>query len=473
MGESDGAWGTLAEQDDGLAEQWDSFERLPEHGENDALDAFVASKRIDIPSLIRVGARLSAPSVLAFAFPDAIKYRDIESGQRWSSSGAEFKRLKIVRAGAEHSDTVLVAEGETDSARLTMLYPAADVAVLPAGARRFTKSFAEQLLPYARVLVSLDNDDAGNAGAAKILEAVPQAVRFAPPGKDWCEFDGDPPEFPEVAVMQDTIVFGRELLEMEVPEVASWLEHSVLPIGGLLMLHGWAKSYKTFMALDLLSAIAQGHDWAGFEPTEEPARVCVVQFEITWPYFHERAVLLRKHAREPELWDENFGTWTPARRPNLRAGSKEQQDYMRASLVDAGVQVVLIDPIRRAMGSLDANSEQDVRKMLEFFESLQDEGITVVSTHHDGKAASRQGGGDTLAMTGSGAFAGDPDTLVSIGMPFGVRDLNDPRRNLHFTLRNAASLDARGMEISKEGRIMYSPDPHGEQTVDDEKEPSL
>ncbi len=473
MGESDRSWGDLAEYDDDLAQVWDSYARLPEPGEHDALDGFCASKRIDIAALVRIGTRLASYGVLAFAYPGGIKYRDIEDGRRWTSAGAEFTRLKIVRCGASRADTVVVAEGETDAARLTMLYPSVDVAVMPAGAKRFPAGYAAQLLPYARVLVGTDNDEAGDVGAAKVGELVPQATRFAPPGNDWCELDGEPPAFPEAAAHAlDTVIFGRELMELEVPEVASWFEHALLPIGGLLMLHGWAKSFKTFMALDLLSAIAQGQDWGGFEPTEEPSRVCAVQFEIPWPYYRARMGLLRKHAREPELWDENFGTWTPMMRPELRAGSKAQQDHMRGTLVEAGVQVVLIDPIRRAMGALDANSEQDVRKMLGFFESLQDEGITVVTTHHDGKAATRMGGGDPLSMTGSGAFAGDPDTLVSISLPYGVKDTNDPRRNLHFTLRNAPAIGARGMEISSDGKITYATTPYGK-TADGDGEPGL
>jgi RecA-family ATPase len=70
----------------------------------------------------------------------------------------------------------------------------------------------------------------------------------------------------------------------------------------------------------------------------------------------------------------------------------------------------MIDPIRRGMGFASMNDENEVRKMLAFFERMNDEGITVVATHHNRKANSR--GGEMDAMTGSGAFAGDADTVV-------------------------------------------------------------
>jgi hypothetical protein len=97
VGDSDGDWGSLAEHDDGLAAIWDSYARLPDAGENDALDSFCEAKHIDIPSLVRLGAKLSTPTVLAFAFPTGIKYRNMEDGSRWSQAPAGWNKLKIVR----------------------------------------------------------------------------------------------------------------------------------------------------------------------------------------------------------------------------------------------------------------------------------------------------------------------------------------------------------------------------------------
>ncbi|MGZ6854086.1 MAG: AAA family ATPase [Mycobacteriaceae bacterium] len=227
MGDSNGDWGDLVAHDDSLAAQWDGYARLPDPGENDALDAFCEAKHISIPSLVRLGAKLSAPTVLAFAFPGGVKYRDVENGNRWSAAGSEWTRLKIVRAGVEPSDTVIVAEGETDGARLTMLY-SVDVAVLPAGAKGIRQEYADQLSTYGRVLIGLDNDEAGQAGAAKLSKLIPHAQRFAAPEgvKDWCALDpnaGAPP-LPDTDAGCGTLVF-RSLLpafrgELPAPSIA-------------------------------------------------------------------------------------------------------------------------------------------------------------------------------------------------------------------------------------------------------------
>lgn len=483
MGESNGAWGDLVEHDEMLAEAWDGFDPLPQAGVNDTLDAFVARKNITIEGLSRLGARLSDYTVLAFPFPGGVKYRNMESGQRWNSSGSEFTKLKIVRQGGAVRDIVIIAEGETDAARLTFLYDA-DVAVLPAGAKRFTPAFAEQLAGYKGILAATDTDEAGMEGLAKIQEHLPAVLAWpAPdnPDHDWCGVeDVDVPPLPTLEEIQaqspdkQLIVFG-DLAEFDLREQASWFDGELLPIGGQLVIHGWAKSYKSFLALDMLAALAQGHDWAGFEPMEEPCKVCVVQWEIKAKYYRDRLRLLQRRAGNPRLFAENFGTWTPLQRPTYRAGSQAEEAKLLAGLVSAGVQVVLFDPVRRALGSLDPNSEKDIRYLLGFFERLQDEGITVIFVHHDNKAAAKAGGTDSTSMTGSGAFAGDADTLVHVGVPKG-HELASPYRNLHFDTRNAETPSSRGFEILGEGnaaRILYSPTPHGDVEETNPGEPAL
>jgi hypothetical protein len=187
---SDGAWGDLAERNPELADQFEGYDHLPEPGGHGVLDAFAARKGITHRSLIRLGARLSDYNVLAVPFSGGVKYRDLISGRRWSTPGATFAKLKIVRSGADTPGTILVAEGESDACWLSDRYPEVDIAVLPAGALNFTEAMAAQLEPYAQVLTALDNDPAGNEGAAKIATHIARAQRFAPPPEateaDWC-----------------------------------------------------------------------------------------------------------------------------------------------------------------------------------------------------------------------------------------------------------------------------------------------
>jgi hypothetical protein len=371
------------------------------------------------------------------------------------------------------SDTVIVTESETDAARLTILYPTVDVAVLPAGAKGIRPEYGEQLSSYGRVLLGLDNDESGEAGVAKLTQIIAHAVRFAPPTghKDWGEYVGDAPPLPEAAAAPAVLVSAGELMDLEMPDVTSWFEGALLPIGGQMVLHGWAKSFKSYLSLDLASALAQGQDWCGFEPIEEPCKVAVVQFEIPAPYYRQRIAAMQATARDRKAFDENFMTWTPLSRPQLRAGIKEQEEFVRRTLVTNHVQVAVFDPVRRLMkAGQSMNDEDSVRAPLQFFESLQNEGITVVFCHHDNKGSAKSGGGDALDMTGSGAWAGDADSILSVALPKGERREN-PRRNIHFLLRNAPSPDPRGMQLREDGTIIYSTEPYGPE--EDDGEPKI
>lgn len=457
---SDGDWGDLAEADSLMAEVWDAASRLPDPGENELLDAFVQAKNISIAALVKIGTKIDE-NTLVFVSAKGLKFRDLTPGapkERWNYFGSEFPVPRIIQRGAEPSDTVAVVEGETDAARLIEAPYSFDVAILQAGAKGIQAGYGPALSGYSQVLVATDNDEAGEIGFDKIKKLVTHAQRWAPPeSNDWSAFDGEWPALPERPVVLPIIVKGADLLELTVPDVASWFENALLPIGGSMIVHAPAKSFKSFAVLDLVSAVSQGEQWCGFDPLNEPGKVCVLQTEIPWPYFHERIERIRNNAAEPALWDENFTVYSPLQRPTFRAGDHKAEDEILTNLVKNDINVFLLDPIRRIMGDGDLNSEKDVRAVLSFLERLQDNGITTIAVHHDNKTAARQHDGDPLSMTGSGAFSGDPDSILSVWNPSG--DPDSLQRNVRFTLRNGESVLPRGWQMTSKGLLTYQIEP--------------
>lgn len=269
MGESNGGWGSLEHEES--REIWDTFAALPEPGEHAVLDSFVAQKHITIAALRRLGTRIQG-NTLAFAFPDALKFRDLDSGRRWAELGAQWRSLKIVPAGPTRAETVIIAEGETDAARLGLLFPSFDVAVLPGGARTWAPTFGAQLQPYDRILVALDNDAAGNAGAAIITEALGHAVRYAPPDgvKDWCAL----PEGAELPALPEPPRYGglhvvdlATLMDEGVPEPEQIAE-GMLYAEGVHWVSGHPGSGKTTIVLHAAALeMQQGRPvvWLDFE----------------------------------------------------------------------------------------------------------------------------------------------------------------------------------------------------------------
>ena len=98
MAESDREWGELNAHDNEMAEVWDSFHRLPDPGQNAALDLLCERKHIDVPALVRLGAKLTEPggTVLAFAWDGGIKYRDMVTGRRWTYLGSGMKHPRFL-----------------------------------------------------------------------------------------------------------------------------------------------------------------------------------------------------------------------------------------------------------------------------------------------------------------------------------------------------------------------------------------
>lgn len=458
MSESNGAWGEASS--DELRDALDRFGPLPEPGANEPLDKFIESKNLTRAGLLRVGVRWSEPFTLVYVGPGYIKFRDLSTGQKWNHlTFNDFSKMRIIhKDAAADADVVLIAEGETDAAWLSDHYPQADVAILPSGSLSFQESHVAQLSGYKQVIVMTDPDRAGSAGAKRIIEMVPHAQVVQAVGGDWCEVN-EWVELPELSARPRMFVTTRELRDLDVPDVLSFYDQAILPVGGAAIIHGWAKSYKSYIAFDIQALLAQGLPWCEFEFTGgEPVRTGTIQYEIPFPYYQQRINQLYRAAQQPELLDENMHHFTPLSYPQLRAGNKAQLEQLVRELEYADLQVVLIDPIRRTLSGADLNSEKDVSLLRELVETIQALGISVILTHHDNKTYARSGGGDPLGMTGTGAFAGDVDTIVSVSVPHGLT-VKSPYRNLDFTLRNAPSPSTRSMQFTDDERIAYSGEP--------------
>ena len=149
---------------------------------------------------MRVGARLSEHGVLVFAAPGGLKFRDIPTGRRWNHIESEFRGPKIIEGTASEHEVLIIAEGETDAARLTILYPEADVALLTVGANWRSHYDHTRMAQYPQVLIGTDGDAAGDAFSETMKRLIPHAQRFAPTeGRtDWCEIEteNEAPELP-------------------------------------------------------------------------------------------------------------------------------------------------------------------------------------------------------------------------------------------------------------------------------------
>ena len=288
-----------------------------------AVTQFCERKLITIEALEALNARVMRHHdygwCLAFAGHSgdgrviAIKYRPLNgtSHDSWAEVGSWWARPIVI--GKLDSLDWLIAEGETDAARLYGLVgDRCAVLVLPAGANTFRDEWAAGVPRGATAALCHDADPDGDAGAelaARVLGG--KIIRVRPPveGGDWCDWPGTAEEFLRLAQPRPRFEFASfhefAVHEFPVPEPLLGEPGKVLlGAGSLFMAYGTDGSGKSTFTLDALVHLAAGMDWLGFAVTRQ-VRVALLENEGPPGLF--QAKVLRKLA-----------TWTgPDPRPNL------------------------------------------------------------------------------------------------------------------------------------------------------------
>lgn len=158
-----------------------------------------------------------------------------------------------------------------------------------------------------------------------------------------------------------------------------WRVRGVLPAEGLAGLYGPSASGKSFLALDMAAAIAEGSSW--FDCRVESAPVVYAALE------GEAGFKLRAQA-----WEAHKGRTLPAGlrmvlQPFKLTEPLDVRDL--AAVVPTGA-VVFLDTLNRAAPTADENSSKDMGEILEAAKRLQTLiGGLVVLIHHTGKDATK------------------------------------------------------------------------------------
>jgi phage/plasmid primase-like uncharacterized protein len=162
-----------------------------------------------------------------------------------------------------------------------------------------------------------------------------------------------------------------------------WLVRGVLPAEGLAALFGASGSGKTFLALDLAAAIAEGRRW--FTYRVRPAPVVYAGLE------GEAGLSQRVQA-----WERHHGRPAPE---GLRFVVSQPFDLLQpddvAELADAcraggAGGLLILDTLNRAAPGVDENSSQDMGRIIEAAADLQRRiGGLVLLIHHAGKDSTK------------------------------------------------------------------------------------
>ena len=163
-----------------------------------------------------------------------------------------------------------------------------------------------------------------------------------------------------------------------------WIIKNVLPRAELVVLYGESGSGKSFLALDLMGAIARGVDWRGHKTTQG-LRCGYIAAEGA-AGFRNRLQAYGSHYGI-ELADLPLAIMAGA--PNF-AEKADIVDLGRAMRIYGQLDVLVVDTLAQVTAGLNENSGEDMGRVIAHCKTLHAvTGATVVLVHHSGKDASR------------------------------------------------------------------------------------
>lgn len=202
------------------------------------------------------------------------------------------------------------------------------------------------------------------------------------------------------------IVTARQLANaapMPPPQVIEGVLHQQCK----LVLSGTSKSNKTWCLLNLAVSVASGTEWLGRRCAKMP--VLYLNFEL-----HDWAVAQRL-ASICEARPDCHGIGDTLHLWNLRGHNADialLRPRLEEELDRHQFGLIILDPIYKVLGDRDENANGQIAGLMNELEALaRRTGAAIVIAHHFAK-------GDSTAktavdrMSGAGAWARDPDSLV-------------------------------------------------------------
>lgn len=204
-----------------------------------------------------------------------------------------------------------------------------------------------------------------------------------------------------------TIVFNNALFDNP-PPLAEPLIAGILRKGHKMIISGASKSGKSFLAIELAVAIAEGRKWIDtYQCTQ--GRVFYANFEIDGASFANRIVSVYKalHTRPTNnnlIYKDYRGCCLPL-------------DQLASDIIKKTIEnrcdAIILDPIYKVLTG-DENNASDMAYFVGQMDKICTKtGAALIFVHHHAKGSS--GGKESIdRFSGSGVFARDPDAIIDL-----------------------------------------------------------
>jgi hypothetical protein len=162
-------------------------------------------------------------------------------------------------------------------------------------------------------------------------------------------------------------------------ESRRWLIESLWPVEGVGIIGGQAKSWKTWLALDLAVSVASRTPCIGVFPTCISGRVLVYAAEDSLPDVRARLAGICQNRAIP-LESLNLGIIAV---DQLHLNRSDDKARLEATLGTHNPVLLVLDPFVRLHSAIDENSAGDVSAILGDLRRLQRRhGVAIALVHH-------------------------------------------------------------------------------------------
>lgn len=210
----------------------------------------------------------------------------------------------------------------------------------------------------------------------------------------------------------------KTLSEKTFPEVSSYIDPKILPLGSTLGIYGDSKVGKSFLLLNMARALGTGENLYDIKemPTKE-CKVLYVEQEVGEISLQDRTKRICYKVDPQKLGDNLYYV---SKIPEIQLDTYEGQQIIKDLLNEVRPNVLILDPIGKLHGYEENSNSQigDLFKTFEEFKKINEsDNLSIVYAHHTKKPSYVQGGPppdplDPHRARGSSRWFSDPDTII-------------------------------------------------------------
>lgn len=217
----------------------------------------------------------------------------------------------------------------------------------------------------------------------------------------------------------------------------AFLVEGAIPAGGVTFIAGKPGAKKSWLAYDLMLAVARGEEWLGYGPAVS-GPVLLLNYDNPLDLMARRLVQL--NMRDDDAIHVHSNARDPWKMP-------AKFDHVVAITRVLKPRLIVVDSFRQS-STLDENSSKDMGQLMDLFKSLTVGGTAVVVIHHLAK------GGDPLR--GSGEIEASADAVIVV---------SSVKKGLHEHTDQAHWEKHRGWEPTEEMRLDFEVVDVGDRTT--------